>query len=38
MSVTDQAAGLRYADKVCIVTGGASGIGEGCVRTFGELV
>src|SRR5262245_5643555 len=27
-------AGLRYADKVVIVTGGSKGIGEGCVRVF----
>jgi len=28
------AAGLRYKDKVTIVTGGTKGIGEGCVRVF----
>ncbi|HEY2945894.1 MAG TPA: SDR family NAD(P)-dependent oxidoreductase [Vicinamibacteria bacterium] len=27
---------MRYADKVVIVTGGSKGIGEGCVRVFGE--
>jgi len=26
--------GLRYKDKVTIVTGGSKGIGEGCVRAF----
>lgn len=26
--------GLRYKDKVVIVTGGSKGIGEGCVRVF----
>jgi len=29
--------GLRYKDKVVIVTGGSKGIGEGCVRVFGKL-
>ena len=29
------AGGLRYKDKVTIVTGGSRGIGEGCVRVFG---
>ena len=28
--------GLRYKDKVTIVTGGSKGIGEGCVRVFGK--
>jgi len=27
---------LRYKDKVCIITGGSQGIGEGCVRVFGK--
>ena len=27
---------MRYTDKVVIVTGGSHGIGEGCVRVFGE--
>jgi NAD(P)-dependent dehydrogenase (short-subunit alcohol dehydrogenase family) len=27
----------RYKDKVTIITGGSKGIGEGCVRVFGEL-
>ena len=26
----------RYRDKVVIITGGSKGIGEGCVRVFGE--
>lgn len=34
MASCDQ--GLRYKDKVVIVTGGSKGIGEGCVRVFGE--
>jgi len=32
MASCDQ--GLRYKDKVVIVTGGSKGIGEGCVRVF----
>ena len=28
--------GLRYKDKVTIITGGSKGIGEGCVRVFGK--
>lgn len=30
-----EALGLRYKDKVVVVTGGSKGIGEGCVRVFG---
>ena len=26
--------GLHFTDKVTIITGGAKGIGEGCVRVF----
>lgn len=28
--------GLRYKDKVIIITGGSSGIGKGCVKVFGK--
>ena len=30
------AEGLRYKDKVTIVTGGSSGIGKGCATVFGK--
>lgn len=30
------ATNLRFKDKVVIVTGGCSGIGQGCVEVFGE--
>ena len=30
--------GFRYKDKVTIVTGGAQGIGQGCVEVFGSLL
>ena len=29
--------GVRYRDKVTIVTGGANGIGRACVELFGKL-
>ena len=29
--------GVRYKDKITIVTGGSSGIGRGCVEVFGEF-
>jgi len=29
-------AGVRYRDKVVLITGGSKGIGEGCVRVFVE--
>ena len=35
--MADIDAGLRYRDKVVIITGGSNGIGEGCVRTFGNV-
>jgi NADP-dependent 3-hydroxy acid dehydrogenase YdfG len=28
--------GQRYKDRVTIITGGSSGIGEGCVSVFGN--
>lgn len=28
-------AGVRYRDKVTVVTGGSTGIGKGCVQVFG---
>lgn len=31
------AEGLRYKDKVIIITGGSSGIGKGCLQVFGKL-
>ena len=30
--------GVRYRDKVTIVTGGAQGIGRACVEVFGKLL
>ena len=30
--------GLRYKDKVTVITGGSKGIGEGCVRVFGRYL
>ena len=35
MSAADEA-GIRYEDKVTIVTGGSRGIGRSCVETFGK--
>ena len=32
----EEARGLRYKNKVTIITGGSKGIGEGCVRVFGK--
>ena len=29
--------GVRYRDKVTIVTGGANGIGRACVELFGKV-
>ena len=29
--------GVRYRDKVTIVTGGANGIGRACVELFGKI-
>ena len=29
--------GVRYKDKVTIVTGGSQGLGQGCVEVFGSL-
>ena len=29
-------AGVRYRDKVTIVTGGSRGIGQACVELFGK--
>ena len=36
MATSDE--GVRYRDKVTIVTGGAQGIGRACVETFGKLL
>ena len=33
-AATDE--GVRYRDKVTIVTGGANGIGRACVEMFGK--
>ena len=30
--------GVRYKDKITIVTGGSSGIGRGCVEVFGKSI
>ena len=35
MSTADE--GVRYRDKVTIITGGASGIGRACVELFGII-
>ena len=29
--------GVRYRDKVTIVTGGSNGIGRACVELFGKI-
>ena len=29
--------GLRYKDKVTVITGGSKGIGKGCVEVFGKI-
>ena len=31
-------AGIRYRDKVTIVTGGSRGIGQACVELFGRCI
>ena len=36
MATSDE--GVRYRDKVTIVTGGAQGIGRACVEAFGKLL
>ena len=36
MSSSSDVAGVRYKDKVTIVTGGSRGIGQACVEVFGE--
>ena len=34
--MASEGSGLRYKDKVALVTGGSKGIGEGVVRVFGK--
>ena len=34
----DGDAGVRYRDKVTIVTGGSRGIGQACVELFGKYM
>ena len=35
---TEGDAGVRYRDKVTIVTGGSRGIGQACVELFGRCM
>ena len=37
-NTSEMATGLRYQDKVAIVTGGCKGIGRGCVDVFGKFI
>ena len=36
--MTDRTSGLRFQDKVAIVTGGCQGIGKGCVDVLGKYL